>query len=222
VGDGYAKGMDFQEAVKSGMETWQKVTRNGRFNLVDVRKSWMDGIANPELDPLPPDILEKWGIVDLVEGSGHTALAGLGRVAPSQMAAPRTPVSPNVPQSAIAVTGRWAYTVTNPDGRIINGQMQISGQGGQLQLIAIAAYPMLGPDGRTHQFREQNNFVGGLRGQNLVAQCSNATYMMDGFQVPPQGLPLQLNLVVSRDGRTMQGQVSNAMGMVAIVAAQRQ
>jgi len=222
VGDGYAKGMDFQEAVKSGMETWQKVTQNGRFNLVDVRKSWMDGIANPELDPLPPDILEKWGIVDLVEGSGHTALAGLGRVAPSQMAAPRTPVSPNVPQSTMAVTGRWAYTVTNPDGRIINGQMQISGQGGQLQLIAIAAYPMLGPDGRTHQFREQNNFVGGLRGQNLVAQCSNATYMMDGFQVPPQGLPLQLNLVVSRDGRTMQGQVSNAMGMVAIVAAQRQ
>ena len=222
VGDGYAKSMDFEQAVKSGVETWQKVNQNGRFNLVDIRKCWMDGIANPELETLPPDILEKWGIVDLVEGSGHTALAGLGRVAPSQIAAPRAPVSPNIPQTAIAVAGRWVYTVTNPDGRVINGQMQISGQGAQLQLTAMAAYQLIGADGRTHQFREQNIFVGGLSGRNLVAQCSNATYMMDGFQVPPQGLPLQLNLAVSPDGRTMQGQVSNAMGIVAAVVAQRQ
>lgn len=222
VGDGYAKGMDFAEAVKSGTETWEKVNQNGRFNLVDVRKCWMDGIANPELDPLPPDILEKWGIVALVEGSGRTALPGLARGIPAQDLAPRTPASPAIPQNVPAVAGRWAYTVTAPDGRAINGQMQISGQPGRLQLTAIAAYPMLGADGRMHQFREEDYFVGRLSGQSLVAQCTNATYMMDGLQMPPQGLPLQLNLLISPDGRSMQGHVSNATGMAAVVVAQRQ
>jgi hypothetical protein len=105
---------------------------------------------------------------------------------------------------------------------MINGQMQISGQPGRLQLTAVAAYPMLGSDGRMHQFREEDYFVGRLSGQSLVAQCTNATYMMDGLQMPPQGLPLQLNLVISPDGRSMQGHVSNATGMAAVVVAQRQ
>jgi hypothetical protein len=45
---------------------------------------------------------------------------------------------------------------------------------------------------------------------------------MDGQSVPPQGLPLQLNLMVSPDGRTMQGQVSNSMGMSVPIFAQKQ
>jgi hypothetical protein len=222
--------MSFEEAVKSGMQTWQKVNQNGRFNLVDVRQCWVQGVANPELEPMPPDILEKWGVVALVEGVAEQPFAGQGQAAPVVPAATPRPATPQpaVPQpvapqpSPAIVAGRWTYTVTAADGRLLNGQLKITSKGNQLQMTATASYPMLGPDGQMHQFQEKNDFVGSLSGQTLVAQCNSATYTMDGHQVPPQGLPLQLNLVVSPDGRTMQGQVANAFGFTVPVVMQKQ
>jgi hypothetical protein len=210
VGDGYEKSMNFEQAVKSAVKTWQEANRSGRFVLVDVRQSWMDGIANPELEAMPPDILEKWGIVALVEPpAGATARAN---AAGTQ----GTPAPQNV-------AGRWVYVLKTNDGRSVNGLFDISARGGgQLQLIATSSYQLMGQDGRVHQFHEKNNFVGTFNGQALVAQCNHATYTMDGQSVPPQGLPLQLTMMPGVDGRSMQGQVENSMGMSASIYMQKQ
>jgi hypothetical protein len=104
----------------------------------------------------------------------------------------------------------------------VQGLFDISARGGQLQMIATSSYQMMGQDGRAHRFQERNNFVGALTGQSLMAQCDNAFYTMDGQSVPPQGLPLQLNLMLSPDGRSMQGQVANSMGMSAAIYLQKQ
>jgi hypothetical protein len=217
VGDGYEKGMNFEQAVKSALETWQKANNSGRLVLVDVRQSWMDGVANPELETLPPDMLEKWGIVALVESPADTAAAVAARPATAT-----TPAMPAAPAAPNVVAGRWAYTLTTLDGRTVNGQLDINPKGGQLHMVATTSYQMMGQDGYMHKFHEKNNFVGAFNGQNLVAQCNNAAYTMDGRQVPPQGLPLQLNLVLGADGRSMQGQVANSMGMSVPIHVRRQ
>ncbi len=125
---------------------------------------------------------------------------------------------PEPPKPPIGLAGGWNYVVTLPDGRSFNGQMQISGDSGQLQLVAAASYSALGADGYWHQFAEQNHFQGSFDGTNLVAQCFNGTFMMDGYQVPPPGLPIRINLTVSADGRSMQGGGSNTGGSFTITA----
>jgi hypothetical protein len=225
VADGYGKARSFEDVVKYGFKEWKEVNETGRFDLVDIRKCWMSGVANPELEPLPPDILEKWGIVALVEGGGQpqTVLARNGEEARHpQVARVRPQPEPVSPRpSAQSVAGKWAYKLTALDGRIMNGHIQITLSGGQLQMVATASYSAVGADGYSHQFSERNNFVGALDGQSLSAQCSHATYTMDGRQVPPQGLPLRLNLSVSGDGTAMQGQVSNSMGMTVPIVLQK-
>lgn len=214
IGDGYEKAMNFEQAVKSANETLQKANQSGRLVLVDVRQAWVGGIANPELDPLPADILERWGIVALVEPPAP-AVAKADIYQPPALpeaGTPSTPPATPVPPQGSAVTGRWSYTLQALDGRTIAGQLDIKAKGGQLHMIATSSYRMMGPDGRMHQFHERNDFVGALNGQNLIAQCNHASYTMDGQSVPPQGLPIHLNLVIRPDGRSMQGQVSNSMG----------
>ena len=80
---------------------------------------------------------------------------------------------------------------------------------------------MPGQDGRSHQVTEKNYFVGTFNGQTLAAKCNQAQYTMDNRQVPPQGLPLQLSLHMADDGRSMEGRVSNAMGMSVPIRMQR-
>jgi len=207
VGDGGANSMDFAKAVESAMKTWNRVNANGRFTLVDLRQCWVNGVSNPELDPLPADILEKWGVVKLVEGAGG------GRQQ-------ERPPAQN-PRQAQSIAGRWNCIATAANGRTTQYQFQVAVQGNRVQLIATAAYQMPGPDGAMHQCTERNDFVGTLTGQTLAVTCNNAVYTMDGQQVPPQGLPLQMTLIVSADGRSMRGQVVNAMGMRAGITAQR-
>ncbi|MBM4042113.1 MAG: hypothetical protein FJ290_26755 [Planctomycetes bacterium] len=209
VGGGPGRSMNFDQAVEAGMKTLAQVNRNGRFTLIDVRDCWMRGVSNPELPELPPDILEKWGIVQLVEGSGPTVRPPV-----------REPVDTTPPPTA-SLTGRWAVTITAPNGATSQGQFEVNHQGNQVTIVASFAYQMQGPDGLAHQCTEQYTFAGTLAGANLTAQCNNAVWTLDGHQVPPQGLPMRLTAVVAAGGRSMRGQMSNAMGAVVTVQAQR-
>jgi len=203
VGDGRDKSMSFEEANQSGMKTWNKVNANGRFQLVDVRECWMGGIANPELETLPADILEKWGIAKLLDEDEGGGDDNDKRIRNANLA------------------GQWKCTVSAPTGMAVVGALEVVQQGNQVQMVFAASYQIRAADGLVHQLTERNTFAGTVTGQNVTAQCSNSQFTMDGMPVPPQGLPFRLNLIVSSDGRTMQGQVANAMGMVATVAAQR-
>ena len=64
---GVAGGLRFGSAdaatmIEKGNEELKAALEDGRIYLIDVRSLWTQGIANPELDELPADILEKWGI----------------------------------------------------------------------------------------------------------------------------------------------------------------
>lgn len=63
--------VSFQEAVQSGVETYEKASQ-GPFIVVDVETFQSVGIVPPELEQLPPDILEKWGISMRGGGGGQT------------------------------------------------------------------------------------------------------------------------------------------------------
>ena len=125
------------------------------------------------------------------------------------------------PPPGIDLSGGWGYTVTSPDGRSIRGQLQIADKGGQLLLYAETAYSMMWTDGRLHQFIERSNWSGQLVGRSVEAQSVQATVLMDGIPVPPIGLPWRLNLTVSPGERYIEGMVSNALGGVGSLTAQR-
>ncbi len=209
VADGYSKARSFSEAVKIGEKEWAELKQTGRYVLVDVRQCWMHGIANPEMEPLPPDILERWGIVKLVEGTGT-------RVA-------STPPTPTPQPTPVLAPSKWAYTISLPDGRTTHGNVQIADRGNnQLLLTATSAYRVMGPDRRYHQIQEKFIFTGTASPEGIVAYCQNGTVLMDGYQVPPTGLPFQMYLTLAPDQVTMQGQFSNALGMRAPIFLQRQ
>jgi hypothetical protein len=200
VSDGYGQALPFDKAVEDASKTWESLQDNGRFILVDVEECWVNGISNPELEPLPPDILEKWGIMALVEEAEKTKAAPAGQV----------------------VGSLWAYVMRTKDGRTSNGQFQISGSDAELLMIATAAYSLPGPDGAMHSYNEEFAFIGKKSGRNLVAQARKGTITMDGQQMPAPGLPFLLKLTIASDGRSMQGQLANAQGQKAAIYLQRQ
>ena len=209
VADGYAQAKSFNEVVKYGQKEWAELKRNGRYVLVDVRQCWMSGISNPEMDSLPHDILERWGIVDLVEGSGDRGKA------PSPAPAP--------PPSATIGSSLWSYTITLANGRTTHGNMKINDQGdNNLLMTATSAYRITGADRKAHLFKEKFIFVGTITSQNIFARCNNGTVLVDGNPIPPQGLPFQLTLTLAPDSRSMQGQFSNAAGVTSPILLQRQ
>jgi len=217
VGDGYEKSKDFLEAFKIAMKNWEDLQKNGRFTLVDVRQCWMNGIGNPELESLPPDILEKWGIAALMEpqqqGGGGAQQQGGGE----QDVGPPQPVPP-----AGNLTGQWAVQLIAATGEAVGGVCQIATQGNQVQLGFTFAYQTMGQDGMTYDVREQDIFVGTIQGGQIQATCTDqASMTMNGMQAPVQGLPFQLILVAGADGRSLQGQVTNSMGMTATLVLQR-
>jgi hypothetical protein len=199
--DGYGKAMPFDKVVEYALKNWRKLLNNGRYILVDVQKCWANGISNPELEPLPPDILERWGIMALVDA----------------------PVEQKTPPRVREVEGsHWLYYMRSKEGRTSNGKMYISGDPDRLLMVATAAYSLRGPDGAMHFFSEEFAFEGKLSGRKLVAQTKSGAITMDNRPIPPMGLPYRLNLMVATDGSSMTGQFANAMGQKAAIYLQRQ
>jgi hypothetical protein len=207
VADGYGKAGSFNDAVRIGNREWNELLANGRYVKVDVRQSWMHGISNPEMESLPPDILEKWGIVSLVEGGGDK---------------PKPPAPSPAPTPAIAHS-LWSYTISLPDGRTTHGNIQISDQGNdQLLMTATSSYRVTGADRKSHLVKEKFLFSGTIAGQTISARCTTGTVLVDNHQIPPQGLPFQIHLTLAPDSLTMQGQFSNAAGNTSAIFLQRQ
>jgi hypothetical protein len=221
VGDGYEKSMSFEEANKTALQEWKELMQTGRYVLVPVREYWMDGVSNPELEPMPPDILEKWGVMELLQNAER------GQRAVQRQAQGQRPQAPGqgqvqAPPGQSPITGNWAVTLTMPNGQSSNGRCQVTAQGNQIQLVFVFAYQQMGQDGLRHQIQEVNPFSGSISGQNIQAICQQAQVTVDGNPMAPQGLPYQISLVVSADGRSMQGQFASAMGGAASLSLVRQ
>ncbi len=61
--------VSFQDAVKMGLQTWQKATQ-GPYQVIDIAEYQSDGIIPPELPQLPPNVLKEWGISAQTQGGG--------------------------------------------------------------------------------------------------------------------------------------------------------
>ena len=64
---------DFKKVFEYGLKELGDTLNGDKFYLVDCQELWTRGISNPELETLPPDILERWGIKirwDLVDNGG--------------------------------------------------------------------------------------------------------------------------------------------------------
>ncbi len=52
----------FEKVLFEGKKELEEVQKSGEFVMVDVEQAWMEGVACPELDVLPGDIMKQWGI----------------------------------------------------------------------------------------------------------------------------------------------------------------
>jgi serine/threonine protein kinase len=122
----------------------------------------------------------------------------------------------NLIEDTHGVAGTWNYNISAPNINV-NGQMQITGTDDQLQITSLASYRLLEFDGFQHQYTEQFTFAGRLNGRSLSATTINGSVTRDGVQIPPNA-PIQINLMVSDDWSSMEGQVQNPLGVGRIVA----
>jgi hypothetical protein len=60
----------FEDVFKYGIKELRESMDDGRIHLVDVQDLWTRGISPPELEVLPPDILQRWGVSLGDEGGG--------------------------------------------------------------------------------------------------------------------------------------------------------
>lgn len=212
VGGGGDASMDFVEAVKTGQKEWKELQDSGEYVLIDCQKLWGWGISSPELEPLPADILERWGITeDVIRGRRvpQPAVQGAGGGGGG-----------GGQQAAAMVPGMWSFSVAHPNGNQLQGTAQVTVQGNRVQIVSVLVYPVLGPDGMQHQAQEQSMIVGQIQGSRLDAACSQAVWTLDGAQVPPQGLPFRIQLMIAGGGRAAAGTVTNAQGVSAQLAMQ--
>jgi hypothetical protein len=198
VGGGGKNSDDFATAYKIGLKEWRQLQQTGRFVLVDLEKCWSNGISPPELDPLPPDILERWKLTELALKGGLT------------------PEPPPIPLNP----GNWNFMLTLPDGRQITGASRVEAQGNNVQILFVLSYTVPDARGRQKKAVEKNLFVGTLKGQQLTAQCNQAEWTLGGRKVQPQGMPYTLKGNVGAGGKTVQGTVSNAGGMTSQIVMQ--
>lgn len=203
VGGGPGKSNDFATALKIAAKEWGNLQKTGRFDVVKCQECWAEGIAPAELEALPADILERWNIRE-------AELKKTGAEPP--------PPEVVTPSRAAMAQGEWACTVTQANGTSVQGTATVSVKGQQVQLVWVAQYSLTGPDGASHQAREQNSFQGAVAGQVVTLVCRQAAWTLDGVSMRPQGLPLTLRVQLTADGRSAQGAVSNVMGQSAQVS----
>lgn len=67
----------FKMALREGMSEFSEALSSGQYVLLPIPDLWASGVSNPELDELPPDILQRWGITEIAPGTaGADAFAG--------------------------------------------------------------------------------------------------------------------------------------------------
>ncbi len=91
VGGGLAGNfMPFEDVLAIGTKQFGEARRGGRYMLVPVQEMWEAEIRTPELEELPADILQRWGITNTLPGRPEAP-----RPAPAPGATPGpTPTAP--------------------------------------------------------------------------------------------------------------------------------
>ncbi len=62
----------FKAALRTGMKEFEDALSSGKYILLPIPDLWASGISNPELEELPPDILQRWGITEIGPAGAQT------------------------------------------------------------------------------------------------------------------------------------------------------
>ena len=108
--------------------------------------------------------------------------------------------------------GNWACTVTQANGRGVQGTAVVSVQGQQVGLVWVAQYSVSGRARHAAPGAEQNTFQGTINGQVLTLVCRQAVWTLDGANMRPQGLPADAAAATGRGRKQRPGAVTSAMG----------
>jgi len=101
--------VSFEDAVKAGVKTYSEAM-NGPYLVVDVQALQAGGVTPPELEELPPDILERWNIVSPTPQPSPSP-------SPSPTPSPmqtRTYVNPS-PEWSLTYPSDWSITQQAPN-----------------------------------------------------------------------------------------------------------
>lgn len=130
VGGGSREGgmgvSSFEQALKHGMEVDLKRAASESSHVVDFKAQWAKGVSNPELEALPPDILERWGFSE--RGTRPGPGASSAQTSQSQHAPE--------PGQAADFSGNWVGKATEKTAQgsltyEVNAVVQRSGSGYQ-------------------------------------------------------------------------------------------
>ncbi len=175
----------WDQVLQSAMENYQKNMEKGEIVIVNIEDAWTRGVSNPELEAVPPDILQRWGIVldfTLSQDGGQSPTTS-GPVQPTQ---PNQPVQPQVrPADASAFLGRWSGRTQQrwATGQVAEWPITIEIGQGQ-QGIAAQVYgetQVQNQWGGWSRIQVSESFRGRLDAAGLVLEGINKTVTIDGM-----------------------------------------
>lgn len=189
--------LDFGKALDLGRRELRQWQDDGRLFLIDIRQLWSTGVSSPELEPLPSNALELWGIRE---------------PAPAPPATPTTtPAKPPPPPAAAACpapvqpfAGRWGATV-----QLALNQVPVSWQttltvdcrpDGSVTVDFRARGPWPTKDKNTFEADIQETLLGTVQGGVLRAkgETMNVRALSDNSTVQLAGDALELSIVNGR------------------------
>lgn len=210
VGGGLRHGTTlFDSVLTSGTKSLGKWTKDGRINLLNLRKLWTSGVSNPEMERLPADILQKWKIVEHVNGeerlyrvnqnrNGGGGAGGGGngggghRPTPTPTPTPVPTPAPNpTPPPAPTFTGTWSGQITEqlPNGQVLTYPATVSftpNGAGRYTVTASAQATLPDGFGGYVKVRIVESGTATVRGSVLDVSCTSktATYVGTGLSEP--------------------------------------
>ncbi len=175
----------FEEAVQAGAQTYEKAMQ-GPFVVVDVEMYQGLGVVPPELEQLPPDILEKWGISQYGDSSTGQA---------QQSSDSSSPSAGSGKSSATFTNSYPVWRISYPDNWTISqaaNEVDLYSPGGEEEFIVTWGYGinvaairetieqyLLAPMGAQSGEQEQGE-VGGVPAAKVVysATVKGAPYLL--------------------------------------------
>ncbi len=151
---------DFDKMTDYGKKELEDSRADGRIVMIDVQDDWTRGISNPELENLPPDILDRWHIV--AERAGGTAPQ------------PPTPVDPGA-----NIDGSWSGKVQTTDAQGQPSEMTVefsfqAGADGTYEAAMRIATQVASPDGPA-DVQLDETFTGKVENNELHLQGARCT-----------------------------------------------
>ena len=207
VGGGKKYGStSFDDVVQIAKQNFEKHAAEGTLIEVDIDDAWLSGIANPELEAVPADILQRWNTV--LEFTLSPDDGGPDN-------------DPRATTDGSAYVGRWSGTATQPipGGQSLPWTMELTiaaGPNGTLQATSYGEARI--PNGwGSDLYRFDQSLEGQVQSGRLELRGTSKTLTING---QPQRLPTDTMVLQLQGGRLI-GHVQLPDGTRVTVDAQR-